>query len=37
MRGTKGKVVGINGNMVSVEFDGLVTLNEVGYVHIGDT
>ena len=37
MIGTKGKVVGINGNMVSVEFDGLVTLNEVGYVHIGDT
>ena len=36
MRGTKGKVVGINGNMVSVEFDGLVTLNEVGYVHVGE-
>jgi len=33
---TKGKVVGINGNMVSVEFDGLVSLNEVGYVHVGD-
>lgn len=37
MKGTKGKVVGINGNMVSVEFDGLVTLNEVGYVHTGET
>ena len=36
MIGTKGKVVGINGNMVSVEFDGLVTLNEVGYVHVGE-
>lgn len=37
MKGTKGKVVGINGNMVSVEFDGLVTLNEVGYVYTGET
>ncbi|MEL3905804.1 MAG: V-type ATP synthase subunit A [Treponema sp.] len=36
MIGTKGKVVGINGNMVSVEFDGLVTLNEVGYVRVGE-
>ena len=36
MKGTKGKVVGIKGNMVSVEFDGLVTLNEVGYVHVGE-
>ena len=36
MIGTKGKVVGINGKMVSVEFDGLVTLNEVGYVHVGE-
>lgn len=30
----KGKVVGINGNMVSVEFDGTVTMNEVGYVAV---
>lgn len=35
MTNTKGKVVGINGNMISVEFDGLVTLNEVGYVEAG--
>ncbi len=27
-----GKVVGVNGNMVSVEFEGNVALNEVGYV-----
>lgn len=33
---TKGKVVGINGNMVSVEFDGFISLNEVGYIHVGD-
>ncbi|MGP1576827.1 MAG: V-type ATP synthase subunit A [Treponema sp.] len=33
---TKGKVVGINGNMVSVEFDGFISLNEVGYIHVGE-
>ncbi len=27
-----GKVVGVNGNMVSVEVDGQVSLNEVGYI-----
>ena len=31
---TKGKVVGINGNMVSVEFDGNVSMNEVAYVNV---
>ena len=36
MTETKGKVVGINGNMVSVEFDGNVTMNEVGYVNVED-
>ena len=35
MTDTKGKVVGVNGNMVSVEFDGKVSLNEVGYVKVG--
>ena len=35
MTKTKGKVVGINGNMISVSFEGLVTLNEVGYVEVG--
>ena len=34
MTGTKGKVVAINGNMISVEFDGNVSMNEVGYVNV---
>src|SRR5574344_1423391 len=34
MTDTKGKVVAVNGNMVSVEFDGDVSLNEVGYVKV---
>ena len=37
MTDTKGKVVGINGNMVSVEFDGNIAMNEVGYVNVGET
>lgn len=36
MTETKGKVVGINGNMISVQFDGIVTMNEVGYVTVED-
>ena len=36
MTETSGKVVAINGNMVSVEFDGVVTMNEVGYVYVDD-
>jgi V/A-type H+-transporting ATPase subunit A len=36
MRDTKGTVVGVNGNMISVEFDGIVALNEVCYVHVGE-
>ena len=35
MTKTKGVVSGINGNMISVKFEGLVTLNEVGYVETG--
>jgi len=31
-----GKIVGINGNMVSVELDGQVSLNEVGYILLGE-
>jgi V/A-type H+-transporting ATPase subunit A len=31
-----GKVIGINGNMISVIYDGNAIMNEVGYVHIGD-
>lgn len=33
---TEGKVVGVNGNMVSVEFTGYVTMNEVAYVVLGE-
>ncbi|MDR1074108.1 MAG: V-type ATP synthase subunit A, partial [Treponema sp.] len=36
MIGTKGTVVAVNGNMVSVRFDGAVSMNEVGYVKTGD-
>ncbi|MDR0475134.1 MAG: V-type ATP synthase subunit A [Treponema sp.] len=35
MTGTKGKVVAVNGNMISVRFDGAVSMNEVGYVKTG--
>jgi V/A-type H+-transporting ATPase subunit A len=34
MTGTKGTVVAVNGNMVSVRFDGAVSMNEVGYVNV---
>jgi V/A-type H+-transporting ATPase subunit A len=37
MIGTKGKVVAVNGNMVGVRFDGVVSMNEVGYVEIDGT
>ncbi|MCM1320766.1 MAG: V-type ATP synthase subunit A [Bacteroides sp.] len=36
MTDTKGTVTGVNGNMISVVFDGNVTLNEVGYVKVGE-
>ncbi|MDR0389270.1 MAG: V-type ATP synthase subunit A [Spirochaetaceae bacterium] len=36
MTGTKGTVVAVNGNMVSVRFDDAVSMNEVGYVKVGD-
>jgi V/A-type H+-transporting ATPase subunit A len=36
MIGTKGTVVAVNGNMVSVRFDGIVSMNEVGYVKVAD-
>ncbi|HOE89032.1 MAG: V-type ATP synthase subunit A [Sphaerochaeta sp.] len=31
-----GRVLGVNGNMVNVEFDGAIAKNEVGYIHLGD-
>ncbi len=34
MTDTKAKVVGINGNMVTIQFDGQVSMNEVGYVNV---
>ena len=37
MTDTKGKVVGVNGNMVSVEFDGNVSMNAVAYVKVEDS
>ncbi|MDR0487314.1 MAG: V-type ATP synthase subunit A [Treponema sp.] len=36
MTGTKGTAVAVNGNMVSVRFDGAVSMNEVGYVKVAD-
>lgn len=33
----KGHVTGINGNMVSVEFEGTVAKNEVGYILVDET
>ena len=36
MIGTKGTVTAVNGNMVSVRFDGVVSMNEVGYVKVAD-
>ncbi|WP_010256695.1 V-type ATP synthase subunit A [Treponema primitia] len=36
MIGTKGTVEAVNGNMVSVRFDGPVSMNEVGFVKVAD-
>lgn len=33
---TKGIVTGVNGNMVTVKVNGVVSLNEVAYIHNGD-
>jgi len=33
----KGRVIGVNGNMVNVDFEGSIAKNEVGYIHVGDT
>jgi V/A-type H+-transporting ATPase subunit A len=37
MANTSGRVIGVNGNMVSVEFENAISKNEVGYIHVGDT
>lgn len=34
MTNTKGKVTGVNGNMISVQFDGAISMNEVAYVKV---
>jgi V/A-type H+-transporting ATPase subunit A len=34
MTDIKGKVIAVNGNMISVKFDGNVAMNEVGYVQV---
>jgi V/A-type H+-transporting ATPase subunit A len=34
--GSKGRVVGVNGNMVSVEFEGAARMNEVAYIALGE-
>ncbi|NLB70000.1 MAG: V-type ATP synthase subunit A, partial [Lentisphaerae bacterium] len=33
---TKGIITGVNGNLITVKFDGAVALNEVGYIKLGD-
>ena len=33
---TTGKITGINGNMITVKFDGAVAQNEVGYAKLGE-
>ena len=37
MTENKGKVVSINGNLVSVRFDGNVSMNEICYIHVDGT
>lgn len=37
MTENKGKVVSINGNLVSVEFEGNVSMNEICFVHVDNT
>jgi V/A-type H+-transporting ATPase subunit A len=36
METNSGTVIGVNGNMVSVQYTGDVMMNEVGYVQVGD-
>lgn len=36
MSSKSGKIAGVNGNMITVEFDGNVRQNEVGYAVLGD-
>ncbi len=34
---TKGKVVAVNGNLISIAFEGQVSMNEICYVQVGET
>ena len=36
MSQTNGTIVGVNGNMITVEFEGAVGMNEVGYARLGE-
>lgn len=36
MKETRGRIVGVNGNMLAVEFEGAVGQNEVGYARTGE-
>ncbi len=36
MKENSGKIVGVNGNMLTVAFDGAISQNEVGYACLGD-
>jgi V/A-type H+-transporting ATPase subunit A len=33
---TQGKIIGVNGNMITVEFDSAVAQNEIGFAKLGD-
>jgi len=35
MANTSGRVLGVNGNMVTVEFDSAISKNEVGFIQVG--
>jgi len=37
MANMNGHVVAVNGNMVAVEFEDVISKNEVGYIRVGDT
>jgi V/A-type H+-transporting ATPase subunit A len=37
MANMNGRVVAVNGNMVAVEFEDVISKNEVGYIKVGDT
>ena len=37
MAKTIGHVAGVNGNLVTVTFEGAISKNEVAFVHVGDT